>query len=165
MQRVHVDYCGPFLGRYWILIDEDAYSKYPEMIITSLQMQQRTLPNKRRGNCLHVKESRKCSLLTTAFIFLQITCKSGCPLSATDQFSLLQDIWVPTAKLRIMWEPLRLIRIVNASTLEELHNCTDTFQLQYRNWFRQLETLQPCFWRLLFWFVSDLSFTSSSAKA
>ena len=34
MQRVHADYCGPFLGKYYALVLEDAYSKFPEVILT-----------------------------------------------------------------------------------------------------------------------------------
>ena len=48
MQRIHADYCGPFLGRNWILIVEDVYSKFPEIFITS----NATLPKQRWGKCL-----------------------------------------------------------------------------------------------------------------
>ena len=35
MQRIHVDFCGPFLGRYHALVIEDSYSKYPEVFVTT----------------------------------------------------------------------------------------------------------------------------------
>ena len=35
MQRIHVDYCGPFLGKHYALIIEDSYSKYPEVFLTT----------------------------------------------------------------------------------------------------------------------------------
>ena len=35
MQRVHVDYCGPFLQKYYALVIEDSYSKYPEVFLTT----------------------------------------------------------------------------------------------------------------------------------
>ena len=35
MQRIHADYCGPFLNNYWALIVEDAYSKFPEVFFTT----------------------------------------------------------------------------------------------------------------------------------
>ena len=34
MQRVHVDSCGPFLGKIYALVVEDAYSKFPEVFLT-----------------------------------------------------------------------------------------------------------------------------------
>lgn len=34
MQRVHVDYCGPFLHTYYALVIEDSYSKYPDVFLT-----------------------------------------------------------------------------------------------------------------------------------
>ncbi|GAA56018.1 hypothetical protein CLF_109660, partial [Clonorchis sinensis] len=33
-QRVHADYCGPFLGKYYALIVIDAYSRWPEVFLT-----------------------------------------------------------------------------------------------------------------------------------
>ena len=35
MQRLHVDYCGPFLGRFYALVAIDAYSRFPEVFITT----------------------------------------------------------------------------------------------------------------------------------
>ena len=35
MQRVHADYCGPFLGNYYALVVEDAFSKFPEVFLTT----------------------------------------------------------------------------------------------------------------------------------
>lgn len=35
MQRVHADYCGPFLGRHYALVVEDSYSKFPEVFFTT----------------------------------------------------------------------------------------------------------------------------------
>lgn len=35
MQRLHCDYCGPFLGKYYALVLEDSYSKFPEVFLTS----------------------------------------------------------------------------------------------------------------------------------
>ena len=34
MQRIHVDYCGPFFGQYYALIIGDSYSKFPEVFLT-----------------------------------------------------------------------------------------------------------------------------------
>ena len=33
-QRIHVDYCGPFLGKYYALVIIDSYSKWPEVFLT-----------------------------------------------------------------------------------------------------------------------------------
>ena len=35
MQRIHVDYCGPFLGQHYALVIEDSFSKYPEVFLTT----------------------------------------------------------------------------------------------------------------------------------
>ena len=35
MQRIHADYCGPFLGKFWALVVEDAFSKFPEVYLTT----------------------------------------------------------------------------------------------------------------------------------
>ena len=35
MMRIHADYCGPFLGKYYALILEDSYSRYPEVFLTT----------------------------------------------------------------------------------------------------------------------------------
>ena len=34
MQRLHADYCGPFVGGYYALVVEDAFSKFPEVFLT-----------------------------------------------------------------------------------------------------------------------------------
>ncbi len=34
-QRIHVDYCGPFLRQYYTLILIDSYSKLPEVFLTT----------------------------------------------------------------------------------------------------------------------------------
>ena len=34
MQRIHADYCGPFLSRYYALIIQDSFSKFPEVFVT-----------------------------------------------------------------------------------------------------------------------------------
>ena len=33
-KRIHADYCGPFIGRYYALIIIDSYSKWPEVMLT-----------------------------------------------------------------------------------------------------------------------------------
>ena len=35
MQRLHIDFCGPFLGRFYALVAVDAFSKYPEVFVTT----------------------------------------------------------------------------------------------------------------------------------
>ena len=34
-QRVHADYCGPFLNQYYALVIIDSYSKWPEVFLTN----------------------------------------------------------------------------------------------------------------------------------
>jgi len=35
MQRIHVDYCGPFIGGYYALVIIDSYSKYPQVYLST----------------------------------------------------------------------------------------------------------------------------------
>jgi len=35
MQRIHCDYCGPFVSKYYALIIIDSFSKYPEVFLTT----------------------------------------------------------------------------------------------------------------------------------
>ena len=34
-QWVHADYCGPFLGKYYALVIIDAFSRWPEVFLTT----------------------------------------------------------------------------------------------------------------------------------
>lgn len=34
-ERLHIDYCGPFLGKYYALVVIDSYSKWPEVFFTT----------------------------------------------------------------------------------------------------------------------------------
>ena len=34
LQRVHMDYCGPILGKFYVLVVNDTYLRYPEIFIT-----------------------------------------------------------------------------------------------------------------------------------
>ena len=35
MQRIHADYCGPFIGKYYALVIQDAFSRFPEVFLTT----------------------------------------------------------------------------------------------------------------------------------
>jgi hypothetical protein len=53
MQRVHADFCGPFLGKYYALVVEDSYSKFPEVFLQ--QMRHQSLRNRRCANFFQEK--------------------------------------------------------------------------------------------------------------
>ena len=34
-QRIHADYCGPFLGKYYVLVVMDSFGRWPEVFLTT----------------------------------------------------------------------------------------------------------------------------------
>ena len=132
MQRLHADYCGPFLGTYWALIVEDAYSKFPEVFLT-----------------------RHATADFTQLALQKIFAREGIPLAlVTDNgphFSAtaLQN-WLRSLGCTPIFTPPRhpksnglaenfvrtlktAVTATNPTTYTELDRSIDTFLLQYRN--------------------------------
>ena len=78
MQRIHADYCGPFLDRYYILVVEDAYSKFPEAFITTnATAELRSSPGRHCRRYSRERAYRRCSSLTMVGTSLRRICKRG----------------------------------------------------------------------------------------
>ena len=132
MQRLHADYCGPFLGKYYALIVEDAFSKFPEVFLTTNATAEFTKTALRK---LFARESIAQVLVTdngTHFTadHLRSWLKSiGCHMVYTAPRHPCSngqaENFVRTLKTAI--------RANSPTTWEELNNCIDTFLLQYRN--------------------------------
>ena len=132
MQRLHADYCGPFLGRFWALVVEDAFSKFPEVFITSSPTASFTKSALQR---LFAREGVAQVLVTD----------NGTHFSSKE----LQD-WLRTIGCYPLFTAPRhprsngqaenfvrslkvAIRAASPSTYEKLQACVDGFLLQYRN--------------------------------
>ena len=132
MQRIHADYCWPFLGAYWALIVEDAYSKFPEVFITN------------RATADFTKKA-----------FLQFFAREGIPLAlvtdnGTDFTAEHLQTWLRSIGCSNVFAPPRhpasngqaenfvktlktAIQAGEPTNLDELQSCINTFLLQYRN--------------------------------
>lgn len=132
LQRVHADYCGPFLNSYYALIIEDAYSKWPEVFLTKNANSEFT---KQAFQKFFSREGIPQILLTdngTHFTahHLQSWLRSvGCtPLRIAPrhpQSNGIAEVFVRTLKTAI--------KTTSPSTVQELNSCIDTFLLHYRN--------------------------------
>ena len=131
-QRVHVDYCGPLLNKYYVLVLIDAYSKWPEIFTTTTANAEFTIRALRR--CFSREGVPKC-----------LVCDNGTPFSAEVTRKWLQEIGC-----RQLFSPPRhpqsngaaenfvktvksAVHSVNPTTLEELEKTLDNLLLQYRN--------------------------------
>ena len=131
-KRLHADYCGPFLGKYYALIVEDAFSKFPEVSLTTNATTEFTKTALRK---LFAREGIAQVLVTdngTHFTadHLRSWLKSiGCHMVYTAPRHPCSngqaENYVRTLKTAI--------RANSPTTWEEINNCIDTFLLQYRN--------------------------------
>lgn len=132
MQRLHADYCGPFLGRYWALVIEDAFSKFAEVFLTtnaSAAFTKRALQN------LFAREGIAQVLVTdngTHFTQRElqewlhsIGCNTVYTAPRHPQSNGQAENFVRTLKTAI--------RAGSPTNLEQLQTCVDNFLLQYRN--------------------------------
>ena len=132
MQRIHADYCGPFLGTYWALVVEDAYSKFPEVFLT-------------KNPTAEFTRQALQKLFAREGIPMAIVTDNGTHFSA----KALQD-WLRSLGCTPVFTPPRhpksngqaenfvrtlksAITAANPSTYQELDRSIDTFLLQYRN--------------------------------
>lgn len=132
MQRVHADYCGPFLDRYYALVVEDAYSKFPEVFLTPSATATFT---KRALRRYFAREGIPQALVTdngTHFTgeevqswLRSIGCRSVFTAPRHPQSNGLAERFVRTLKTAIAAaEPM---------TKDDLEQAVDSFLLQYRN--------------------------------
>ena len=57
MQRIHANFCGPFIGKFYALVVQDSFSKFPEVFLTTSASSDFTKMALRRF--LHAREYRK----------------------------------------------------------------------------------------------------------
>lgn len=131
MQRVHVDYCGPILNHYALII-QDAYSKFPEVFLTTNATSEFTkLALQKffaREGVAQVLVSDNGTHFTAAE--LQTWLKSiGCnPIQIAPrhpQSNGLAENFVRTLK--------QAVKASSPKSISELHRCIDTFLLHFRN--------------------------------
>ena len=131
-QRIHMDYCGPFLNRYYALVIIDSYSKWPEVFFTEHPTANFTMLALRK-------------LFSREGVPIAVVSDNGSPFSANSvtqwlnslgcrhlftaprhpQSNGLAENFVGTLK--------RAILCCNPSSFFELDRFVDNFLLQYRN--------------------------------
>ena len=131
-QRVHADFCGPFLNHYYALVVIDSYSKWPEVFLTNTPTATFTMQALRK---LFSREGIPQVLVTD----------NGSQFVATDM-----KTWLDSIGCRHLRTAPRhpcsngaaenLVRTVKSAissadpkTLQELDTFVDNFLLQYRN--------------------------------
>ncbi|VDP93708.1 unnamed protein product [Echinostoma caproni] len=131
-QRVHLDFCGPFLNRYYALVLIDSYSKWPEVFFT-------TTPT----TSFVIQVLRKC--FSREGIPQVLVTDNGSQFCATEM-----KLWMDSIGCRHLRTAPRhpcsngaaenLVKTVksaiasaNPKTLPELETLVDNFLLQYRN--------------------------------
>lgn len=132
MQRIHMDFCGPFLQHHYALVIEDSYSKYPEVFFTTSASAAFTQWALRRFFAREGVPNVVVSDNGTHFTAdsLQKWLKSiGCHAVFTaprhPRSNGLAENFVKTLKTAI--------KAQNPQTLDALWQATDAFLLQYRN--------------------------------
>jgi len=132
MQRVHVDYCGPFLHGYYALVIIDSFSKYPQVYWTKNTDAKFTKTALRRFFC---EEGVP-----------QMVVSDNGPQFRADQMRQ----WLQTIGVVQLFSPARhpqsngqaenfvrtlkvSINSANPQTTDELFEATDSFLLQYRS--------------------------------
>ena len=133
MQRVHADYCGPFLdGRYYALVIEDSFSKFPEVFVTPKATAEFTKRALRRyfsregipqalvtDNGTHFTGEEVQSWLRT------IGCRSVFTAPRHPASNGIAERFVRTLKTAVS--------TAAPTTKDELEKSIDSFLLQYRN--------------------------------
>lgn len=131
-QRIHMDYCGPFLQNYHALVVIDSYSKWPEVFLT-----------KSANADFTMKALRKC--FSREGSPSVIVSDNGTHFTADSIQS-----WLKSISTRQVFTPPRhpqsnglaenfvkslktAIRTVAPTTFDELERCIDNFLLFYRN--------------------------------
>jgi transposase InsO family protein len=144
MQRVHGDYCGPFFNRYYILVLEDAYSKFPEAFITTSANADFTREALQKffaregipqtfvtDNGSHFKAKELQDWLRS------LGCYPICTAPRHPASNGLAENFVKTLKIAI--------KAAQPENLRHLHRCVDNFLLQYRNAIHPTTRATPAF--------------------
>jgi transposase InsO family protein len=131
-QRVHIDFCGPFLNKYYALVLIDSYSKWPEVFLTT-----------HATSTFTIRALKKC--FSREGIPQTLVSDNGTPFIAAETTN-----WLRSIGCRHVLTPPRhpqsngaaenfvknlksAIHSSNPSTFEQLDATIDNFLLQYRN--------------------------------
>ena len=131
-QRVHADYCGPFLDSYYALIIEDAYSKWPEVFLTktmnaefSKQVFQKFFAREGVPQILVTDNGTHFTANHLQTWLRKIGCTALQIAPRHPQSNGLAENFVKTLKTAI--------RMSSPNSLQDLNSCIDHFLLHYRN--------------------------------
>ncbi|MBM6549387.1 DDE-type integrase/transposase/recombinase, partial [Streptococcus dysgalactiae] len=131
-QRVHADYCGPFLQKYYALVVIDSYSKWPEVMFTekpNAEFTMRALRKvfSREGVPLAIVSDNKSHFSATCVTqwLHSLGCRHLFTAPRHPQSNGLAENFVGTLK--------RAITACAPTTFDELDRFVDNFLLQYRN--------------------------------
>jgi transposase InsO family protein len=132
MQRVHADYCGPFIGKYYALVVQDAFSKFPEVFLTT------------SANSQFTKEALQKFFSREGMAQVLVT-DNGSHFAAKDLQKWFKSIGCQALFIaprlpqsngqaeNFVRTPKSAIQASNPTTSQDLHGVVDTFLLQYRN--------------------------------
>ncbi|MBM6549361.1 RNase H-like domain-containing protein, partial [Streptococcus dysgalactiae] len=131
-QRVHMDYCGPFLQKYYALVVIDSYSKWPEVMFTDRPSAEFTIRALRK---VFSREGVPIAVVSDNGSHFSASCVTqwlqslGCRHLFTaprhPQSNGLAENFVGTLK--------RAILSCNPVTFDQLDRFVDNFLSQYRN--------------------------------
>ena len=131
-QRVHVDFCGPFLDKYQALVITDTYSKWPEVFITQTA-----------NSTFVITALRKC--FSREVVPQVLVSDNGTPFRSRETMT-----WLHSVGCRQVFSPPRhpvsngaaenavkslksAIYSARPNNLAELERTVDNYLLQYRN--------------------------------
>ena len=144
-QRIHADYCGPFLGKYYALVVIDSFSRWPEVFLTTSANADFTKAVFRK---LFSREDIPLVLVTdngthfTADHLVTWVKGLGCRHLLTaprhPQSNGLAENFVKTLKAAIS--------SMQHSTFTELDRSIDNFLMQYRNADQATTGKSPVVW-------------------
>jgi transposase InsO family protein len=132
MQRVHADYCGPFLNKYYALIVEDSYSKFPEVFLTTnatadftMLALQKFFSREGVAQVLVTDNGTHFSASHLQQWLKSINCIHVFTAPRHPKSNGLAENFVKSVKMAV--------KCCNPSSEIELHKVIDNFLLQYRN--------------------------------
>ena len=131
-QRIHADYCGPFIGNYYALIIIDSYSRWPEVYFTrtpnsdfTMQALRKTFSREGIPHVLVTDNGSHFAAHSVKEWLKGIGCKHLLTAPRHPQSNGAAENFVRTLK--------SAITSLNAKTFLELDRGVDHFLMQYRN--------------------------------
>ena len=144
MQRIHADYCGPFLNKYYALVIVDAFSRFPEVFLTtdiSANFTRRAMQKlfARDGIPQVIVTDNGTNFSAESFRSWVKSLGSNILYTAPrhPQSNGLAENFVKTLKIAI--------KAVAPQTFDDLDKGVDNFLLQYRNASHETTKHTPAF--------------------